>query len=92
MDYWAASGEGMERITEKERARAHAGWTLLAEFSESIGHGMLIERINMPCITRRLPKDGGKQEGSLAKETREQAKTHAEWPRTSHVLKMLADQ
>lgn len=159
--YAAASERGEERtVTEQERARAHAGWTLLEGFavipglngnqinqeslntwvsgvlalaqesdrlviaqqkigaliahaptdpedgfwphktirdslevweSESIEHGMLIERINMRGVTRRLPKDGGKQEWSLAKDTREQAKTLAEWPRTSHFLKMLAD-
>lgn len=157
----AASQRGEERkITEQERARAHAGWTLLEGFavipgregdqinqdalntwvsavlalaqesdrlviaqqkigaliahapadpedglwphktirnsletwgSDSIEQGMLIERINMRGVTRRLPKDGGKQEWDLAKETRERAKTFAEWPRLSQFLRMLAD-
>ncbi len=161
-DVFAAASERGEgrKVTEQERARAHAGWTLLEGFavipgldgnqinqealnkwvsgvlviaqesdrlviaqqkigaliahapadpgdglwphktirdslevwgSESIEHGMLIERINMRGVTRRLPKDGGKQEWRLAKETREQAKTLAEWPRASHFLKMMAN-
>jgi hypothetical protein len=59
--------------------------------SDSIEHGMLIERINMRGVTRRLPKDGGKQERALARDLHSSAKALAEWPRTSHFIRMLAE-
>jgi hypothetical protein len=59
--------------------------------SDSIEHGMLIERINMRGVTRRLPKDGGKQEWDLANARRDDAKALVDWPRTSHLLRLLAE-
>ena len=59
--------------------------------SDSIERGMLVERINMRGVTKRLPKDGGKQEWDLANERRNDAKALAEWPRTSHMLQQLAE-
>lgn len=58
--------------------------------SDSIEHGMLIERINMRGVTRRLPKDGGKQERVLAEMLRKDAQAVGGWPRTQKLLKSLA--
>jgi hypothetical protein len=59
--------------------------------SDSIEHGMLIERMNMRGVTRRLPKDGGKQEWDIASAIRTDSKTLREWPRTSSFLRTLAE-
>lgn len=58
--------------------------------SDSIEHGLLIERINMRGVTRRLPKDGGQQERDLAEGIRNGAKGLGAWPRTQALLRSLA--
>ncbi len=158
--YAPASERGKQKeVTERERARAHIGWTLLEGFvsipgqtddqidgdqlkawvaevrrlaeeldrlgiaeekigallahapddlndklwphsvvrtcleewsSDSIEHGMLIERINMRGVTRRLPKDGGQQERDLAENVRAAAKAMDAWPRTQRLLRSIA--
>lgn len=158
--YGPASDRGKQKeVTERERARAHIGWTLLEGFvsipgrvndqidgdqlkvwvaevrrlaeesdrlriaeekigallahapddpndlrwphavirscleewsSDSIEHGMLIERINMRGVTRRLPKGGGQQERILAEDVRAAARTMAAWPRIQKLLRSLA--
>ncbi|MDG6999338.1 MAG: hypothetical protein JRN15_09510 [Nitrososphaerota archaeon] len=158
--YGPASDRGKQKeVTERDRARAHIGWTLLEGFvsipgraddqidgdqlnawvaevrrlaeesdrlrigeekigallahapedpadklwphsvvrccleewsSDSIEHGMLLERINMRGVTRRLPKDGGQQERDLAESARAAAKAMDAWPRIQKLLRSLA--
>jgi len=54
--------------------------------------GFLVGRRNRRGVTGRLPRDGGNLERMEAKHYREAAKATAlEWPRTSSLLKKMAD-
>ena len=61
------------------------GWS-----SEAIERGMTIEKINMRGVTKRLPRDGGRQERDLAESQRNAAKQLDRWPRAQRILRELA--
>jgi hypothetical protein len=50
-----------------------------------------IERFNMRGVTTRGVFDGGEQERDLARENRENAVKATAWPRTSAMLRAIAE-
>jgi hypothetical protein len=58
--------------------------------SDSIEHGILIERINMRGVTGRRPRDGGQQERALAAGIRDDAKSFGACPRVQELLWSIA--
>jgi DNA-binding XRE family transcriptional regulator len=67
--------------------------TIEAAQNGDIDIGFLVGRRNRRGVTGRLPRDGGKLERMEAKHYRDAAKATAlEWPRTSALLKKMADE
>lgn len=77
----------------KDEAWPHQAIRIVIEklTAEQVEQGLKIERFNMRGIYHKALFEGGKQERALAAEYRDWASTiRAKWPRTAHVLEMIA--
>lgn len=60
--------------------------------SRELENGVILGRLNSRGVTSRWVYDGGQQERDLAKQYQDWSKsTRAEWPRTSRILRHLAE-
>lgn len=59
--------------------------------SDDVERGIIVERINMRGTYTKQAFEGGDQERELAREVRDWAAKVASWPRTSNMLKRLAN-
>jgi hypothetical protein len=59
--------------------------------SSNVERGLLIERFNMRGVVAKSPYEGGDQERQLATTARDWSETARRWPRTSALLRTLAE-
>lgn len=59
--------------------------------SDEIQRGIAISRFNMRGVFRKALYEGGKEERAFAAQYREWARAAADWPRTSGMLRQIAD-
>ena len=59
--------------------------------SDQVEKGLYFANLNQRGVTTRSPTDGGEQERNLVKNYREQARRFQQWPRTTAILRGLAE-